>query len=41
MMWLKNKRDYYGIIFNEDQIRLQTLSNRYEASIQVAGGKFE
>jgi len=40
MMWLKNKRDYYGMIFNEDQIRLQTLSNRYEASIEAAGGRF-
>jgi 2,4-dihydroxyhept-2-ene-1,7-dioic acid aldolase len=41
MMWLKNKRDYYGMIYEEDQSRLETLSSRYESSILAAGGKFE
>lgn len=40
MMWLKNKRDYYGMIFEEDKIRLQTLQSRYEKSIEEAGGKY-
>lgn len=39
MMWLKNKRDYYGMIFEEDKIRLQTLQSRYEKSIVEVGGK--
>ena len=41
MMWLKNKRDYYGIIFEEDKNRLNTLQNRYRNSIAAAGGKYE
>lgn len=29
IMWLKNKRDFYGIIHNEDAQRLAILENRY------------
>lgn len=29
IMWLKNKRDFYGIIHDEDAQRLVTLENRY------------
>lgn len=38
MMWLKNKRDYYGTIYEEDKVRLETLQSRYERSITDAGG---
>ncbi len=38
LMWLKNKRDFYGSIFAEDDQRLQMLQARYEKLIQEAGG---
>ena len=41
LMWLKNKRDFYGMIFKEDEQRLQMLEARYKYLIEQAGGKYE
>lgn len=38
LMWLKNKRDFYKLIFEEDLIRIQMLEKRYEKLIKDAGG---
>ena len=38
MMWLKNKRDFYGLIHNEDLARIKNLEKRYEKSIKDVGG---
>ena len=38
LLWLKNKRDYYRSIFEEDRIRLEMLQNRYDKLIKEAGG---
>lgn len=38
LMWLKNKRDFYKQIFEEDLIRIEMLQQRYEKLIQDAGG---
>ena len=35
-MWIKNKRDYYGIIHNEDAHRLNVLEGRYKKLIEEA-----
>ena len=40
LMWLKNKRDFYGTIFKEDEQRLEMLEARYKKLIQEAGGQF-
>ena len=37
-MWLKNKRDFYGMIHNEDKQRLVMLESRYQSLIKEAGG---
>jgi len=41
LMWLKNKRDFYGMIFKEDETRIQMLQNRYDKLIKDAGGEYE
>jgi len=40
LMWLKNKRDFYGMIHNEDSQRLIMLENRYQKLIKEAGGVY-
>ncbi len=39
LMWLKNKRDFYGMIFKEDETRLTMLESRYKRLIEEAGTK--
>lgn len=38
LMWLKNKRDFYGMIFKEDAQRIEMLESRYKHLIEQAGG---
>lgn len=40
LMWLKNKRDFYGMIFKEDEQRLAMLEYRYKKLIEEAGGVY-
>ena len=40
LMWLKNKRDFYGMIHNEDCQRLVMLESRYKKLIEEAGGVY-
>ena len=40
LMWLKNKREFYGMIFKEDEARLQMLEARYKKLIEEAGGAY-
>lgn len=41
LMWLKNKRDFYGIIYEEDRLRIELLQSRYDKLIKEAGGQVE
>lgn len=40
LMWLKNKREFYGMIHNEDSQRLVMLEARYKKLIEEAGGVY-
>ena len=40
LMWLKNKREFYGMIYREDDARLTMLENRYKKLIEEAGGSY-
>ena len=41
LMWLKNKRDFYGMIFKEDAARIEMLEARYKKLIEEAGGRLD
>ncbi|MDI6731712.1 MAG: aldolase/citrate lyase family protein [Candidatus Margulisbacteria bacterium] len=41
LMWLKNKRDFYGMIYDEDKHRIDMLQSRYDKLIKEAGGEYE
>ena len=41
LMWLKNKRNFYGMIYKEDENRIEMLQLRYDKLIAQAGGKYE
>ena len=40
LMWLRNKREFYGMIFKEDEQRLIMLEERYKKLIEEAGGVY-
>lgn len=40
LMWLRNKREFYGMIFKEDEARLNMLETRYKKLIEEAGGVY-
>ena len=40
LMWLRNKREFYGMIFKEDEARINMLETRYKALIEEAGGMY-
>ena len=39
LMWLKNKKDYYGYIHREDDSRLKMMEERYQTSIAAINSK--
>lgn len=41
LLWLKNKRNFYGMIYKEDENRIEMLQQRYDKLIAQAGGKYE
>lgn len=41
LMWLKNKRNFYSLIIEEDRSRIELLESRYKIAIEKAGGKYE
>ncbi len=41
LMWLKNKRNFYKSIYEEDAMRIDMLQTRYDKLIEAAGGKYE
>lgn len=41
LMWIKNKQEFYGMIFKEDDTRLKMLESRYKDLIKDAGGAYE
>lgn len=40
LMWLKNKREFYKMIFDEDAQRLALLETRYKKLIEEIGGAY-
>ncbi|MBD5390352.1 citrate lyase beta subunit [bacterium] len=41
LMWLKNKREFYKMIYEEDSQRIAMLQSRYDKLIEAAGGKYQ